>query len=163
MRSHSEASMPALSADQWRALSPYLDQALDLPPEKRAAWLESLRTQNPALAADLQTLLKEHLALGGEGFLQSGAPMFPSPLPAAEQAVGAYTLESPIGQGGMGTVWVARRSDGRFEGRAAVKFLNFGLRGGAGEERFRREGSFLARLAHPNNAHIIAASVSDAR
>ena len=35
----------------------------------------------------------------------------------AGQLVGAYTLEAPLGQGGMGSVWLALRSDGRFEAR----------------------------------------------
>ena len=39
-------------------------------------------------------------------------------------ALGAYTLERPLGFGGMGTVWLAHRSDGRFEGHVAVKLLN---------------------------------------
>jgi serine/threonine-protein kinase len=151
--------MPAFGPDHWRTLSPYLEQALDISPEKRAAWLESIREQNPALATDLETLLREHYALGEEGFLQAGVS-FPSPAPLTGHTLGAYTLESPIGQGGMGTVWVARRSDGRFEGHAAVKFLNVALLGGAGEERFKREGSFLARLAHPNIAHLIDAGLS---
>ncbi len=60
----------------------------------------------------------------------------------------------------MGTVWLAERSDGRFEGRAAVKFLNAGLMGHVIEERFTREGSILARLAHPQIAHLIDAGVS---
>ena len=72
----------------------------------------------------------------------------------------AYTLVSPIGQGGMGSVWLARRSDGRFEGAAAVKLLNASLVGRAGEERFRREGSILARLRHPHIAHLVDAGVS---
>jgi len=152
--------MRAFSPDQWRVLSPYLDQALDIPPADRAAWLGSIRAQNPALATDLQTLLQEHGALGDEKFLETGASSLPSCAPATGQAIGAYTLESPIGQGGMGTVWMARRSDGRFEGRAAIKFLNVALLGGGGEKRFRREGSFLARLAHPNIAHLIDAGVS---
>ena len=54
------------------------------------------------------------------------------------QRVGAYTIVSPIGHGGMGSVWLAKRSDGRFEGHAAVKFLNTSLLGRKGEERFRR-------------------------
>src|SRR5712692_1437431 len=152
--------MPALSREQWRALSPYLDKALEISPEERADWLELLREENPSLATDLQTLLKEHDALAGEGFLKTGAATQLGPAPLIGQRVGAYALESPIGQGGMGTVWLAHRSDGRFEGRAAVKFLNVALLGGAGEERFKREGSILARLAHPNIAHLIDAGVS---
>src|ERR1700687_6186020 len=154
--------MPSFAAEQWRVLSPYLDKALEIPPEERAAWLQLLRETNPSIATDLQTLLEEHDALDDEGFLKASAVALPSPGGLIGQTVGAYTLEAAIGQGGMGAVWVARRSDGRFEGRAAVKFLNLGLRGGAGEERFRREGSFLARLAHPNIAHLIDAGVSDA-
>ncbi len=60
----------------------------------------------------------------------------------------------------MGTVWLARRSDGRFEGRVAVKLLNVSLLGRGGEERFRREGSILARLDHPNIARLLDAGVS---
>ncbi len=151
--------MPGLSPDQWRALSPYLDQALDCSPEERAAWLASLREQNPNIAAQLQALLNDHHQLEDEGFLQAGAAI-PSSASLAGQTLGAYTLESPIGQGGMGTVWLAKRSDGRFEGHAAVKFLNIALLGGAAEARFKREGSFLARLAHPNIAHLVDAGVS---
>ena len=62
----------------------------------------------------------------------------------------------------MGSVWLAERCDGRFEGRAAVKLLNIALVGRAGEERFRREGTILARLTHPHIAHLIDAGVSPA-
>ena len=60
----------------------------------------------------------------------------------------------------MGSVWLAERCDGRFEGRAAVKLLNIAVMGRAGEERFRREGNILARLTHPNIARLIDAGVS---
>src|SRR5215472_10237857 len=152
--------MPAFAPERWRVLSPYLDKALEIPPDERLAWLEVIRKENPSLATDLQTLLKEQAALGKEEFLRTGAAARPTPAPLTGETVGAYTLEAPIGQGGMGTVWLARRSDGRFEGFAAVKFLNVAFLGGAGEERFKREGSILARLAHPNIAHLIDAGVS---
>ena len=80
----------------------------------------------------------------------------------AGQTVGAYTLESQIGQGGMGSVWLASRNDGRFEGRVAVKFLNANFVGRAAEERLRREGSILARLSHPHIARLLDAGVSPA-
>jgi serine/threonine-protein kinase len=152
--------MAGLPPEKWRVLSPYLDQALEISPDQRAAWLAGLKEQEPALAAELQVLLREHRALVDEGFLQAGAPAPPKAPSLAGQAVGAYTLESPLGQGGMGSVWLARRSDGRFEGRAAVKFLNLALLGGVAEGRFKREGTFLARLAHPNIAHLVDAGVS---
>ena len=61
----------------------------------------------------------------------------------------------------MGSVWLAQRSDGRFEGRVAVKLLNASLVGRAGGERFRREGSILARLVHPHIARLLDAGVSE--
>jgi serine/threonine-protein kinase len=153
--------MPALAPERWEALSPYLDQALEIPEAQRSIWLETLRAQDPKLAEELQTLLKEHDVLEKSGFLSgAGGPILPSSSALAGQVLGAYTLEAPIGQGGMGSVWLARRSDGRFEGHAAVKFLNVALLGNAGEARFKREGNILARLAHPNIAHLIDAGVS---
>ena len=50
----------------------------------------------------------------------------------------------------MGSVWLADRSDGRFEGAAAVKLLSASLMGREGEARFKLEGSILARLRHPH-------------
>ena len=146
---------------RWQVLSPYLDEGLDLPPEARRQWLEGLRAKDPALAAELQALLDEGAALSREGFLAGTlAPVSEASL--AGNQVGAYTLVSPLGRGGMGTVWLAERSDGRFSGRAAVKLLNVALIGHAGEERFKREGSILARLTHPHIAHLIDAGVTPA-
>jgi serine/threonine-protein kinase len=62
----------------------------------------------------------------------------------------------------MGSVWLAQRNDGRFERRVAVKFLNIALVGKSGEERFKREGNILARLAHPHIAELLDAGVTDA-
>ena len=150
--------MPKLSPDQWQEVSPYLDQALAMG-EERAAWLDALHQHNPVLAALLQTLLDEHRVLAQEGFLEGVTAPLPERLELAGRTVGAYTLISQIGQGGMGSVWLAERSDGRFEGRAAVKFLNVALIG-RGEERFKREGSILARVAHPHIAGLLDAGVS---
>jgi len=147
-----------LSPDQWQELSPYLDQALEMPAEERAAWLRAIHEKDSAMAALLQALLEEQQWIQEEGFLESS----PLPLPAglAGQGIGAYTLVSQIGQGGMGSVWLARRSDGRFERQAAVKFVSIALAGRAAEERFKREGSLLGRLTHPHIAELLDAGVS---
>jgi serine/threonine protein kinase/tetratricopeptide (TPR) repeat protein len=148
-----------LSPERWREISPYLDQALAMPEAERAAWLASLRTRNPELGGLLQNLLDDYRSLAEEKFLEEKRPAMPEPAGLAGRAVGVYTLLSQIGQGGMGSVWLAERNDGRFERRVAVKFLNVSLMGKLGEERFKREGSILGRLAHPNIADLIDAGV----
>jgi eukaryotic-like serine/threonine-protein kinase len=147
--------------DRWQALSPLLDVALELSGDERVAWLASLREKDPALALEMGALLEQARALDRKGFLAQG-PALSMPVPASlvGQLVGSYTLEGELGQGGMGSVWLARRSDGRFEGKVAIKFLNAALVGRAGEQRFRREGTILARLTHPHIARLIDAGVS---
>jgi hypothetical protein len=115
-----------LSPERWQAVGPHLDRALDMTDTERAACVAALRAQDPTLAADLEMLLEEHRTLTRHGFLeQPAAPMpgvaRPAPPSLEGQAFGDYTLVSPIGEGGMGTVWLARRSDGRYEREVAIK------------------------------------------
>ncbi|MBI3477702.1 MAG: protein kinase [Acidobacteria bacterium] len=154
--------MPALDQDQWLALSPYLDEALAMTEEQRFSWLSALRVQNASLAAQLEIVFRDYRALSGEGFLEKGSVGLPAKTGLAGQSIGVYTLVTQIGQGGMGSVWLAKRNDGRFERQVAVKFLNLALVGKDGEERFRREGNILARLAHPHIAELIDAGVTRA-
>jgi serine/threonine-protein kinase len=147
--------------ERWQALSPLLDRALSLGPRKRARWLAALRADKPGLADEIVALLADAEALERERYLEAPPD---APVAAvsslAGQTFGAYTLETPLGRGGMGSVWLARRSDGRFEGKVAIKLLNAALVGRASEGRFRREGTILARLAHPNITRLIDAGIS---
>jgi eukaryotic-like serine/threonine-protein kinase len=153
--------MPTLSPEQWQALIPHLDEALGMTDAERSIWLSSLRTQDPTLADQLEMLLGEHRALAEKGFLEKYSVRFKAP-GLAGQTVGVYTLVSQIGQGGMGSVWLGERNDGRFEREVAVKFLNIALLGQGGEERFKREGIILGRLAHSHIAELLDAGVSQA-
>src|SRR5499427_2729512 len=153
--------MAAPDSDRWRRISPYLDGALDFTDEtEREAWLSSLHEHEPVAAAELRGLLDEHRALVREGYLESSAPAIarqsPQPGTLTGQSIGAYTLVSPIGQGGMSSVWLAERSDGRFERRVAIKFLSIAL-GRSGQGRFTREGAILGRLAHAHIAQLVDA------
>jgi len=152
--------MSTLSPEQWQALRPYIEQALDMSDDERVAWLSSIRAQNPELAGQLTSLLEEHKELAKADFLE-GSLTRPASAPGlAGQVVGPYTLISLLGRGGMGSVWLGERTDGRFERRVAVKFLNLALLGQGGEERFKREGRILGRLSHPHIAELVDAGVS---
>jgi serine/threonine-protein kinase len=145
--------------DRWRALIPHLDRALELAPAERVTWLAALAAEDAPLADELRSLLARYDAIGADFLGDSPSALMP-PASLAGQVVGAYTLREQIGQGGMGAVWLAERSDGRYEGTVAVKLLNAALVGRGGEARFRREASILARLRHPHIAQLLDAGVT---
>src|SRR5262249_6149067 len=151
--------MSPITPEQWKILSAYLDQALTLPDQELATWLQSLDVENPEIAVRLRELLDKHRFAEEKKFLEGGPSLLQSGGRPGED-IGAYKLTSTIGHGGMGTVWLAERSDGRFERRAAVKFLNIALVGRGLEERFQREGAILGRLSHPNIAELLDAGVT---
>ncbi|MFT7721911.1 MAG: serine/threonine-protein kinase [Roseateles sp.] len=152
---------------RWLALSPLLDELLDLAPAERGERLAALRAADPATADQLADMLARADGLAAQGFLsqpvvapwRDAAEALPPPPDLAGQVIGPYLLERPLGQGGMGSVWLARRADGRFEGRVAVKFLMAGLFGHGSADRFAREGDILARLSHPHIARLLDAGL----
>jgi serine/threonine protein kinase len=144
------------SAEQWKEISPYLDHALDLESPARERWLSELRSLKPQLAADLSALLATHAAVDAAQFLER-SPLSPGVEPLAGQQFGAYTLESLLGRGGMGSVWLARRSDGHFDSKVAIKILDHRGVATQGAEQIRREASLLARQSHANIARLFDA------
>jgi tetratricopeptide (TPR) repeat protein len=69
--------------------------------------------------------------------------------------VGGWRLVRILGQGGMGTVWLAEREADGFTQRAALKLMREGLVGAGWERRFRTERRILATLEHPGIARLI--------
>ena len=152
--------MSVVDRDRWRVLEPLLDQALELTAEERERWLASLRTTSAPLADELATLLSNEEFADRRGFLAERPDADAS---LAGFRLGAYTLERPLGHGGMGSVWLARRTDGATAEDAApvaIKLLNLALLSPTGQERFRREGAMLDRLAHPGIARLLETGVS---
>ena len=137
----------------------------------RTDWLQQLRARDAALANELEWLADAGQRADRSRFLDGvvwrggtgeRAPPLSLERSLEGQRLGAYRLETPLGQGGMGSVWRARRDDGRFEGEVAIKLLHPSLLGDSGAQRFRREGAILARLTHPHIARLLDAGISDA-
>lgn len=149
--------------------------AQELEPEEREAFVERSCAGNEELRREVNALLAA--ASQAEGFFADlsdrlglsallrksrGDDSRPGPGHQSGgrpgQRVGQYTLTAPIGSGGMGTVWHAERSDGRFEGQVAIKLL---AAGGVAARRFEMEGRYLAKLTHPNIARLLDAGVTE--
>jgi len=146
-------------ATLWARLSPLLDELLELDDAAREARLAQLRGSDAALAAQLSALLGEKPSIDREGFLEGEA--VPAQTTLAGRQIGAYSVERELGVGGMGTVWLGRRSDGRYAGQVAIKLPSLALMNRGGAERFAREGSVLGRLSHPHIARLLDAGVAD--
>jgi serine/threonine-protein kinase len=147
-----------IEKDLWPKLNPLLDELLDLPAAECAARLADIRRADAPLADAIATLLGRLPELDAQSFLD--APAIPQPPGLAGQQVGAYTLVRELGHGGMGSVWLAHRTDGRYQGEVAIKFLRAGFFGHGDAARFEREGSILARLSHPHIARLLDAGVA---
>ena len=149
----------ATGQHSWAEIEPYFDQLLDTEPEARETWLASLLQTQPGMATALRELLAEHNKAAASGFLEQPIDV-PTDQSLVGQQLGAYTIDSLLGRGGMGEVWLASRSDGRFEGQFAIKFLDSFATSAFALDRFRREGRLLARLSHANIARLIDAGVT---
>ena len=145
---------------RWARFSRLLDEVMDLDEAARHARLTQLARGEPALAAELRSLLRAAQRADDAGFLR-GTLRAGQPQPGLPgRRIGAYRIDAELGQGGTGSVWLARRVDGHGEARVAIKLLHMSLLGQAGAARFRQEGAILARLAHPQVAALLDAGVT---
>jgi len=150
-------------AEQAAAL---LDEALDLAPEQRPGWLAALAERDPPLANAVAGLLQaatptatttprlETAELISRRIARSTAPSLEG------RRFGPYRIKQLLGQGGMGSVWLAERADGLFERDVALKLVHPSLFGPTLHARFARERRILAALAHPNIARLLDAGIA---
>lgn len=148
----------ALSFEEEKLALEILEQIWQLPEQQRSAYLEQ--------ACDGNASLKEYVV---EVLYTPVDPMF---LPTAKDRsnfvpaewngvdVGSYQVEHCIARGGMGDVYLAKRTDGSFEKRVAIKFIRRDLRVDL-RHRFSQERQILAKLQHPNIAQLLDGGQTD--
>jgi serine/threonine-protein kinase len=149
----------------WERVKAVFQQAVDLPPAQRAAWLDGACAGDGELRREVDSLLAEHDEDGGP--LQTSVFGAAGALVEDElegQRVGPYRIVERIGSGGMGTVYRAVRADDAFEKRVAIKVIKRGMDTEDTLRRFHAERQTLARLDHPNIATLLdGGSTTDGR
>jgi serine/threonine protein kinase/tetratricopeptide (TPR) repeat protein len=160
--------MSPLHRDRWPEIDPLLDELLDASEASRRTRLNDIRTEDPELAEELEHLLRAE---------ESSLAMFDSPVepPTIDggdarsddrrlgSTVAGYTLVRRLGEGGMGTVYLAEKPDEDFHHRVAVKLLRTDGPGDALMRRFRDEQRILAALNHPNIARFYDGGLTEDR
>ena len=155
-----------MTPEKWELVKKIFHAALEREPAERTAFVEEECGDDETLIIEVGSLLEHHSA-DDEAF---DSPAF---RPISEfiqdrndrsrigEIVGSYKLESEIGRGGMGTVYLASRADKAFEKKVALKLIKRGFDTDEIIERFRHERQILAVLEHPNITRLLDGGSTD--
>ena len=134
-----------MDRDEWQLVQEAFEASRVLDGAQRAHYLSTACA--PKLRAEVESLLSVYEA--DEEFLER-RDVEPPPVRA-----GCYEITRSIGEGGMGAVYEAHRSDGRFRQRVAIKILKHGMGTPGLLQRFRAERQILANLQHRHIAQLL--------
>src|SRR6266850_1075600 len=143
-----------MKAERWKKVFDLFQSAVERAPEERAAFLDESCYDDEGMRREVESLLTSHER--AENFIE--VPAFDvapelvtsdSAGPLVGKVIGHYRIESLIGVGGMGEVYLAR--DERLGRKAALKLLPESLTTDETQlGRFKNEARTASALNHPN-------------
>ncbi len=142
-----------MNPEKWRKIKEIFNQAVEIETAERASYLDSVCPDDAEIRGELEKLLAEDTK--DETLFDP----FIEPISFAEaivpsgNMVGKYQIIKEIGEGGMGAVYLAQRSD--LGSKAALKIVKKGMDTADLLRRFETEQKILANLAHPNIARLL--------
>jgi len=157
--------MSAFDPKTWTRVGAVLREALELGASERDRFLDRACGDDVELRREVQALLDADESAGD--FLSGSAGEFAADLldeVEAEQEledIPPYHLRELIGRGGMGSVYLAERSDGEFEQKVALKIIPPHRAEPDLARRFRQERQILASLVHPGIARLYDGGVTE--
>lgn len=144
-----------MTPERWQQVKGVLQEALELAPEQRLAFLDRACSTDRSLRREVESLIVVNEQIGTR---------FPSACPILDEAlfrllpgkrIGPYEILEEVAHGGMGLVYRAVRADGEYKQQVAVKIVRAELDAELTATRFRNERQILASLDHPNIAKIL--------
>src|SRR5438874_3869603 len=143
-----------MKAERWRKVNDLFQSAVERAPGERAAFLHEACQGDEGLRQEVDSLLTSHER--AENFIESPAFEVAPELLTNDRAgalvgelIGHYRIESLIGVGGMGEVYLAR--DERLGRKVALKLLPKRLTADETQlSRFKTEARSASALNHPN-------------
>jgi serine/threonine protein kinase/tetratricopeptide (TPR) repeat protein len=154
-----------MEPQRWRQIEDLFHSALDCEPGRRADFLNSACAGNASLRQEIESLLSSY-----EKGSFTETPAFAEGIKLLEESearslvgqnIGPYRVTQIIGQGGMGAVYLAARSDQVFQKEVAIKLIKRGQDTDDVIRRFRGERQILASLDHPNITRLLDGGTTD--
>ena len=167
-----------MTPERYQEVKRVFMEVCELDPSQRATRLDRVCGQDADLRAAVDALFAHDghplpvepavsaasaLARLREGAVEASVPMEVDRErdAALPERVGRYRILGLLGEGGMGTVYLAEQEQPRR--KVALKVVRAGAASRVMLRRFRHEASILGQLAHPGIAHIHEAGVADMR
>ena len=145
-----------MKTDEWQKLKEVFNAAIDLPENERESFLEK---QDANLREKVAKLINANE--NANDFIVESAFVDVGLVDEDEtdlyigKQIDDYKILEEIGAGGMGTVYLASRSDESFNKKVAIKLIKRGMDTAAVLKRFVMERKILASLENPNIASLL--------
>jgi serine/threonine protein kinase len=148
-----------MTPERFRQIRNLFEAVVERPPDARGMFLAEACAQNADLQAEVERLLAAHQH---DTNLLAGPTIPPeNPQRLEGRRVGPYEILREIGQGGMGTVYLAVRADHAFRKQVALKIVRPETGSQEVLRRFQQEREILATLDHPNIARLLDGGTTD--
>lgn len=154
-----------MNGAKWQRLKEIFNEALEREQDEREAYISKACEEDQKLKQEVLSLLK---AYHKPGVLDNPSNQFLSTTLSDHieddkkgKEIGSYKILKELGHGGMGSVYLAERSDGQFEQKVALKLLRTGFTSNNQRRRFLAERQILASLNHKNIARLYDGGVTN--
>ncbi|WP_372636502.1 tetratricopeptide repeat protein [Fodinibius sp.] len=155
-----------MGEENWEKIETIIDRVLELPKSQRDIFINEQCKGDKELKSEVTMLLES--IFDSEGWLDDPKEYkeefyndisddikeLSSEHALIGRQVGSYTIKEQIGQGGMGAVFLAQRSDDSFDHRVAIKIIRQERATQSNIHRFEQEQRILAQLNHPGIAQL---------
>ena len=154
-----------MKTQHWEKIKNLLDEVLKIEPERRIGFLQKAGI-NGEVRAEVESLLafegksRDFMSLELGEFSKDFVEDEAAEISLVGQQIGIYKITGELGFGGMGAVYAAERTDGKFKQKVAVKMLRREFNVEKLRRNFRREREILAKLNHPNIARLLDAGTT---
>lgn len=156
-----------MQTENWKKVKDLLNEVLPLNSEERRKYFDDAKISDE-IRTEVESLLD--FEEESENLMQLSMVEYLKDFIASDelgehnlvgQNIGVYKIVRELGYGGMGAVYQAERTDGKFEQQVALKLLKREMNTAALRRRFGQEREILASLEHPNIARLLDAGTTD--